>query len=451
VTGPQNPVLRRFRPDPSLVRDGEDWWIATSTFEWWPGVALHHSRDLVTWDLVGGALTRPSQLELRGLEPSCGVGAPDLSIVDGLFHLVYTVVRRLLAPYRDAVALLVTATDPRGDWSDPTFLNGYGFDHSLFYDTDGRSWLLWTLQDLRPGRTHERAIYAQEFDRAAGVMRGDIHRIFDGTKLGSVEGPHLYRKDGWYYLVTAEGGTGYGHAVTVARSRQVLGPYDVSPHGPMLTSTPDLLQKAGHGSLAEAADGGWWAAHLCARPLSACMEEPLRRSPLGRETALQQVEWPAGEWPRVPGGPATALPLPGSGALPCATTGLTGPKLLTLREPADEGWVSQAARPGWTRLRGRASLSSRHDVSLLAHRITEHHWSAHVEVDARPQTPWDACGLVAFYDGLAYAWLRLSADAQGRRELRSQTSGWLWYDEPGEPVSPLTVRCTSASMSTAPS
>lgn len=153
MSGLVNPVLRGFRPDPSLLRIGADWWIATSTFEWWPGVALHHGRDLSGWELVGGALDRRSQLELRNLEPSCGVWAPDLSVADGVVHLVYTVVLRVLAPYLDSTAMVVTAADPRGPWSEPTFLLGYGFDHSLFHDPTaaaGCSGPSWTCGPVDP-------------------------------------------------------------------------------------------------------------------------------------------------------------------------------------------------------------------------------------------------------------------------------------------------------------
>jgi len=443
VSGLVNPVLRGFRPDPSLLRIGADWWIATSTFEWWPGVALHHGRDLSGWELVGGALDRRSQLELRNLEPSCGVWAPDLSVADGVVHLVYTVVLRVLAPFLDSTAMVVTAADPRGPWSEPTFLLGYGFDHSLFHDDDGSSWLLWTVLDLRPGRPErQRGIYARVYDRRSRSLHGPAHRIFGGTELGSTEGPHLYRRDDWYYLVTAEGGTYYDHAVTVARSRHVLGPYQISPHGPMLTSAPhDRLQRAGHASLAEAADGSWWAAHLVSRPLPPAAEGPALRSPLGRETALQQLSWPRDGWPTLAAGgcsPRDVLPLPAPDThpVPAESGDLLGPRLLTLREPPEEQWVSSRARPGWVRLRGRASLSARQDVSLLAHRVTELRWSAEVEVEAIPASPWQACGLLAFYDGLGYAWLRLSAGPEGGRELCAQTSGWLWYDEPGEPVTP---------------
>ena len=233
-----NPILRGFNPDPSIVRVGDDYYIATSTFEWFPGVQIHHSRDLLHWRLVARPLNRASQLDMRGDPDSCGVWAPCLTHADGLFHLVYTDVKRYGrtttagvsgASLRDFHNYLVTSERIDGDWSDPIHLNSSGFDPSLFHDDDGRKYLVNMLWDHRPGQNRFAGIVLQEYSPAQRKLVGARHNIFNGTSLGLTEAPHLYRRDGWYYLITAEGGTAWGHAVTMARSRTLLGPYELHP------------------------------------------------------------------------------------------------------------------------------------------------------------------------------------------------------------------------------
>ena len=185
-----NPVLRGSNPDPSILRVDDDYYIATSTFEWFPGVQIHHSRDLVNWRLLTRPLTRVSQLDIKGVKDSGGVWAPCLSHHDGTYYLVYTVALCQSGmhggPMNDLYNLVVTAPDIEGPWSEPVHLVNAGFDPSLFHDDDGRKWLLWAAFDHRHG--------------------------------------------GYYHLMTAEGGTGRNHAVTMARSLAIDGPYEVYPH-----------------------------------------------------------------------------------------------------------------------------------------------------------------------------------------------------------------------------
>ncbi|MFG2821563.1 glycoside hydrolase family 43 protein [Kitasatospora sp. NPDC048365] len=457
-----NPVLPGFHPDPSILRVGTDYWIATSTFEWLPGVTLHHSTDLVHWEPAGGALAEPRLLDLTGAPDSGGVWAPCLSWADGLFHLVYSDVKSLTGAYKDVHNMVVTATDPRGPWSDPVPLPGHGFDPSLFHDDgpggDGRSWLLWMEWDHRPGTDPFAGILLQEWDRARRRVTGPVHRIFDGTGLGCTEGPHLYRRDGWYYLVTAEGGTSWNHAVTVARSRTPAGPYDPDPAGPLLTSAgrPELdLQKAGHGSLVETPEGEWYLAHLTARPLS-----PLGPCVLGRETALQRIAWTADGWPRLADGgnaPATSTPAPSAAARPPAhrpadpgpASGFgpasgsgsgdgfgdgdrPGPAWMTLRRHADPSWLTLDR--GRLRLRGDESLSSRHRQSLLARRCQHAAFEFETTLDFDPVSPRQAAGLVHLYNTGLWHYLHLSHDERLGRVLRLGVCDLGRYDEAAEPV-----------------
>jgi Glycosyl hydrolases family 43 len=208
-----NPILRGFNPDPSIVRVGEDYYIATSTFEWFPGVQIHHSRDLIHWRLLTRPLRRANQLNMLGDPDSCGIWAPCLTHADGLFWLIYTDVKRYGrttvggasgASLRDFHNYLVTSPRVDGDWSDPISLNSSGFDPSLFHDDDGRKYLLNMLWDHRPGNNRFAGIVLQEYSVQETKLIGQRQTIFTGTPLGFTEAPHLYKRNGWYYLLTAE-------------------------------------------------------------------------------------------------------------------------------------------------------------------------------------------------------------------------------------------------------
>src|SRR6516164_8767195 len=223
----RNPILPGFNPDPSICRVGDDYYIATSTFEWFPGVQIHHSRDLVNWRLVRRPLERASQLDLRGEPDSCGVWAPCLSYADGKFWLVYTDVKRFDGDFKDTHNYIVTAPAIEAPWSDPIYVNSSGFDPSLFHDDDGRKWFVNMVWNHRPGNNRFAGIVAQEYSPGEKKLVGDRGNIFKGTPLGLTEAPHLYHRAGYYYLLTAEGGTAWNHAVTMARSRNLLGPYEL--------------------------------------------------------------------------------------------------------------------------------------------------------------------------------------------------------------------------------
>jgi xylan 1,4-beta-xylosidase len=422
-----NPVLTGFHPDPSILRVGSDYFIATSTFEWYPGVRLHHSANLVDWTPLGGALTEKRLLDLTGAADSCGVWAPNLTYADGLYYLVYTDVATFLSGYWDPQNYVVTAADPAGPWSDPVVLHGRGFDASFFHDDDGTTWMLSMVADWRPGRNRFAGISIQQYDRAARQLTGPEHMIFNGTAAAVTEGPNLYRIDGWYYLVTAEGGTSWEHQVTVARSRELLGPYEADPAGAMITSAgrPDLtLQKAGHGSLVETPDGEWFLAHLVGRPYT-----PLGRCVLGRETAIQRVSWSPDGWPRVLDAiPADDVPGPGAVSASAAenapeeeTDEFDAPELgldwSTLRRPATLDWVDPAARPGFLRIHGGQSAAGRQRPSLVARRVTAFRCEMETVVEFDPRNYRQLAGLTAYYNARNWYYLHVTADDDGRPVL----------------------------------
>ncbi|BCJ47893.1 alpha-N-arabinofuranosidase [Actinoplanes ianthinogenes] len=436
----RNPVLPGFHPDPSIVRVGADYYIATSTFEWFPGVRVHHSTDLVDWRPLGGVLTERRLLDLTGTADSCGVWAPNLTYAHGLFHLLYTDVATFAGGYWDPQNYLITAPRITGPWSDPVVLHGRGFDASLFHDEDGTTWMLSMRADWRPGRNRFAGISLQRYDRDERRLTGPEHLIFEGTEAGLTEAPNIYRKDGWYYLVTAEGGTTLTHQVTVARSRELLGPYRVDPAGPLLTSAgrPDLaLQKAGHGSLVQTPDGEWYLAHLAARPYA-----PTGRCVLGRESALQKVDWPAGDWPRIPGGvPAEEIPAP-TGTSPAAASlaaaspaaaslaagdvqaeddhfdaPALGPDWSTLRRPATPDWVDLSVRPSHLRIHGGQSPMARHRPSLVARRVTAPRCTFEATCEFEPRNYRQLAGVTAYYNTRNWYYLHVTADDDGAAVL----------------------------------
>ncbi|MEU3457498.1 glycoside hydrolase family 43 protein [Micromonospora sp. NPDC006766] len=416
-----NPVLTGFHPDPSTLRVGDDYYLATSTFEWYPGVRIHHSRDLVHWHALGGVITDRRLLDLRGCGDSNGVWAPDLSYHDGLFHLVYSDVASFASGYWDPQNFLVTAPDITGPWSDPVKLHAHGFDASLFHDSDGSTWLLSMSADWRPGRDRFGGIEIQRYDPEQRRLVGEARIIFRGTSAGLTEGPHLYQRDGWYWLVTAEGGTSWEHQVTVARSRHLHGPYLADPHGPLLTSVgrPELrLQKAGHGCLVETQHGEWYLAHLAARPYS-----PLGKCVLGRETAIQKVDWPAEEWPRIPGGvPAETIPAPDLPAHPWpaepATDHFDATQLATcwstLRRPASPDWLDLRARPSHLRIHGGQSPVGKQTPSLVGRRVGATRCSLETVIEFDPVNHRHLAGLAAYYNTLNWHYLYLTRSDDGR-------------------------------------
>jgi xylan 1,4-beta-xylosidase len=432
----RNPILRGFNPDPSIVRVGDDYYIATSTFEWYPGVQIHHSRDLVHWRLLTRPLRHARQLDMLGEPDSCGVWAPCLTYAGGLFYLVYTDVKRYgqttqggsaTVSLRDFHNYVVTSPSIDGEWSDPVYLNSSGFDPSLFHDDDGRKYLVNMLWDHRPGRNRFAGIVLQEFSVPERRLVGERRAIFQGTPIGFTEGPHLYKRGGLYYLITAEGGTGWGHAVTMARSRTLLGPYELHPDTHILTSRhrPDLeLQRAGHADLVETPSGETYMVHLCGRPL-----RNRGRCTLGRETAIQKMTWSADGWLRTADGqglPYATVEGPAAPAHPFAAPaereGFDSADLPVdfqwLRSPDPESLFSLTERPGWLRVFGRESVGSAFHQGLVARRQQAHCFSASTSIDYEPEHFQQSAGLIYYYNSHKFHYLSVSADESAGKHLR---------------------------------
>lgn len=423
-----NPILKGFNPDPSIIRVGDDYYIATSTFEWFPGVQIFHSTDLENWKLISRPLNRLSQLDMKGVPDSCGVWAPCLSYDAGTFFMVYSNVKSFVGVWKDTPNYLVTTNDIYEDWSDPVFLNASGFDGSFYHDEDGRKWYISMLTDHRKGKMFG-GVILQEYDPVLKKLSGPMYPVFKGSSLGLTEGPHLYKKDGYYYLITAEGGTEYGHAATIARSKNITGPYEISPHHPFISSRDHksyYLQKSGHADLVQTKNGNWLAVFLTARPLT-----PRGLCILGRETSIETVDWPENEWPVL--GSGTSLPRVEVfiNVNEPATNGsyienerddfdnaVLNNNFQSLRIPITEDWASLKIRPGFLCLTGRESLSSIHNQSLLARRIQSLKMEASTCIDFSPKNFQQMAGLVCYYNTAHFHYLHVSADDNGNRYLQ---------------------------------
>jgi xylan 1,4-beta-xylosidase len=282
-----NPILPGMNPDPSICRVGDDYYVVTSSFEYFPGVPIYHSRDLVHWRQLGHVLTRPAQLDLRGVASSGGIYAPTLRHHAGRFYMITTLVG---APDRGG-NFFVTATDPRGPWSDPIWLDSEGFDPSLLF-ADGE---VYYLRDGAGADEAHPRVYQARIDPTTGALREPMRPIWEGTGGIWPEGAHVYEIDGRYYLFAAEGGTAEGHCEVVARGASPFGPFEPYAGNPIVThrDRPEHpIQATGHADLVELPDGSFWAVLLGTRPCDG-------RQHLGRETFLAPVRFGADGWPMI--------------------------------------------------------------------------------------------------------------------------------------------------------
>jgi alpha-N-arabinofuranosidase len=345
----RNPVISGFHPDPSICRVGQEFYLVNSSFEYFPGIPIWHSRDLVHWQQIGNVLTRRSQLNLGSCACSDGIYAPTIRHHDGTFYVIVTLVVSEI--YRN---FYVTAMDAAGPWSDPIWYDQSGIDPSLFFDDNGRVY----FQSNR-GMTFrtERAIYQSEIDIRSGRRLSEPRVLWRGSGGSYVEGPHVYKRNGWYYLLAAEGGTSYGHMVTIARSRNVWGEYEGCPRNPILSNryAYEAIHGTGHGDLVEAANGAWWMVHLAFRKTVGDIHT------LGRETYLAPVTWDDEGWPVVNGrgtvsetmeGPTPVpSPWPEAPARDDFDGAALGAEWIHLRNP-EEDCFSLSERKGVLRLKG---------------------------------------------------------------------------------------------------
>jgi xylan 1,4-beta-xylosidase len=317
-----NPVISGYAPDPSIVRTGDDYYLVTSSFVHFPGLPVYHSKDLVTWRQIGNAIDRPGQADFSGMKVSQGLMAPAIAYHDGLYYIVCT----------NRKNFVITAKNPAGPWSDPVYFEFDGIDPSLFWDEDGKAYIVNNGAPQGPVQYQgHRSIWLQEFDPKTATMTGPRREIINGgadlsSKPFWTEAPHLIRKDGYYYLIAAQGGTGDQHSEVVFRSRAIAGPYENYAGNPILTqrdlpeNRPHAIGTAGHADFVQTPDGQWWSVFLATRNYGPDLYN------IGRETYLLPVTWKDGwpvileqgkavpfvlERPNLPAAPRPAQPLSG--------------------------------------------------------------------------------------------------------------------------------------------
>lgn len=430
----QNPILPGFNPDPCVCRKGEDYYLAVSTFEWFPGIPIYHSKDLKHWELLTHALQDDEKVDLKKLPSAKGIWAPCLTYCeqDNLFYMVYGVMNSMNARYFDVDNYVITAENIEGPWSEPVYLHSAGFDASMFHDDDGRKWLVSLEWETREGYEKPGEICMVEYDPVKKEIVGYPKRIWNGgTDRGCIEAPHLTKRGGYYYIMCAEGGTGYNHCVTMGRAKEVWGPYEKDPKNPIVTSVPgesnerhdpdhlkpkyfnpeSVLQKSGHGSYVETPDGEVYLFHLCSRPFV-----PELRCTLGRETAMQKMMWTEDGWLRM---------ADGSNFAKLQVEGSTLPDVEMPQPPEHDDFDSTelgnfyysprimpqrfcdlTARPGYLRMRGQESRTSLNKTSILARKLTSLNVTVTTKLEFDPEVYQHSAGLILYYDNMNYVNLR---------------------------------------------
>ncbi len=382
----QNPVISGFYPDPSICRVGDDYYTVHSTFEYFPGVPVLHSKDLVHWEKIGYCLTRKSQLPLEKMRASGGIFAPTIRYHDGTFYMITTNVY-------GGGNFFVTAKNPAGPWSEPVWIEEEGIDPSLFFD-DGK---VYYTRHVGAGDGY---IGQCEIDIETGKLKEPLQNVWGGTGGVWAEGPHLYKINGTYYLMISEGGTSYDHRVTVARSDSPMGPFESNPRNPILThrNRPDHpFQALGHADIVETPDG-WWLVFLGFRPQDG------QNHHLGRETFLAPVAWGEDGWPVVNGDGTIEQEMAapklkkhvfkessGKDEFKDDTLGLDWNYL---RNPSEANY-SLKERPGYLRLKGTAvTMSDQDSPTFIGRRQTKLNCSASTKIDFNPTLENEEAGLV---------------------------------------------------------
>lgn len=442
----ENPILTGFNPDPSICRAGEDYYIATSTFEWFPGVSIHHSKDLKNWQLKARPLNRKSLLDMKGNPNSGGVWAPQLSYHDDKFWLIYSDIKVTDGNWKDSHNYLTTCDTIDGEWSEPIYMNSSGFDPSLFHNpNDGKKYFVNMVWDHRQGNHNFYGIVLQEYDHNQQKLVGEKKIIFKGTDVKLTEAPHLYYINGYYYLLTAEGGTKFDHQATIARSKTIDGPYEVHPENPLISSFAHpriTLQKAGHGSLVQTHTDEWYFVHLTGRILPKTSDpllDPRGYCPLGRETAIQQVEW-QNDWPYIVGGnaPLDVIDGPEIDEQPFEEqpvkvdfdTDTLPLDFQSLRIPLGDEIVSLQARESHLRIYGRESLTSLFTQALVARRWQDFVFEAETKVEFNPTSFQQQAGLVNYYNTENWTYLNITHHEEKGRVLDIMTLDNTTFNQP---------------------
>lgn len=420
----ENPILKGFNPDPCICKAKGKYYIATSTFEWFPGVQIHESCDLVNWKFVCSPLNSVEYLDLKGIPDSAGIWAPALSFYEDTFYLVYTIAKQIDGYFKDVDNYVITSRSIDGPWSLPVYINGSGFDPSMYHE-DGKHYILNPQWDYRPleGHTKFNGLLLQQFDFDKGMV-GESKVVFSGSASGGTEGPHLMKKGEYYYIIAAEGGTGRHHSICVARSKCIWGPYEISPYNPLITSweKDTILKKSGHGNFVETDDGEWYMTHLCARYL-----DNKNECILGRETSLQKLTW-IDAWPcmvQENNTPSLMVEAPQKAKEKKKESKVYETNFNIDMDMVKEGWMSlrtpfdkkvTLANEGLI-VKGGDSLTSTHDQSLVARKWDRFKLSTETSVQFSPYHYSQMAGLTCYYNTKVWYFIYVGYDEKIKKRI----------------------------------
>jgi xylan 1,4-beta-xylosidase len=438
--GYQNPVLPGFYPDPSICRVNDDYYMVNSSFGYFPGVPIFHSKNLVNWEQLGYVLDREEQLPLVNAQVTLGIFAPTIRYNNGLFYMITTNITNKGNFY-------VTAKNPAGPWSNPIWIATPGIDPSLFFDDNGKVYVT-SAQNWGPVKNR---IVMSEIDITTGKLLSEPITIWKGTGGKYPEGPHLYKKDGFYYLMIAEGGTEYGHKVTIARSKNIWGAYESNPANPILTHANadeenNPIQGTGHADLVQTTDGSWFMVALGFRPLDS-------HQILGRETFLAPVVWNPNEWPVVNGTGSITLDmkvekLPGQVKMKNYNQNddFSGEKLgfewNYINNPIPQNY-SLLERKGYLRLYGsEKSLSENPGVTFVGRRQQHFNFNATTTIDFNPLTENEEAGITLYKDALHHYKLFIRKNRKERELVLVYNIGEINAVEKRIPLKKGTVKLT---------
>lgn len=430
----KNPILPGFNPDPCICRKGDDYYLVVSSFEWFPGIPVYHSKDLKNWELYTHILTDETKIDLKKLPSSKGIWAPCLTYCEeeDLFYIVYGIMNSMNARYFDVDNYLITSKDIKGEWSEPVYIHSSGFDASILHDDDGKKWIASLDWETREGYEKPGVICLVEYCTKKKEIVGYPKRIWSGgTDRGCIEAPHITKRGDYYYIMCAEGGTGYGHSVTMGRAKNIWGPYEKDSMNPIVTSIPgdfyerhdpdhlkpkyynpeSKLQKSGHGSYIETTSGEVYLVHLTSRPFV-----PELRCTLGRETAIQKMKWTKDNWLRMEDESNLAKEyvseskleehlvssIPSFDDFDSNVLGLQyyAPRISPL------SFADVKSRPGYVRIRGQESRTSLNKVSILARKLTSVYARITTKMEFYPEVHQHSAGLIMYYDNMNYINLR---------------------------------------------
>ncbi|WP_340025714.1 glycoside hydrolase family 43 protein [Paenibacillus sp. FSL K6-1096] len=438
MTRIQNPIIPGMAPDPSIIRVHDTYYIATSSFHWTPGVQIYKSMDLANWELISSVL-RNGEVDLRGTNTPAGIWAPHLSYdpSTGRYWLAYSHMLNMAGREFNSDSYAMWAEDIQGPWSEPVYLTSIGFDPAIFHDEDGKQYVSILEWETREGYQAPGHIVIAEFDLAMGKIIGEWHRVTQGfTTRGCAEAPQIYKRNGYYYLMIAAGGTGYAHGVEIGRSRNVFGPYEPHPSGePIITSSPRHLfslgdpdaghfemfnpnspmQKAGHGSLVHAHTGEWYIAHLMSRPLPGTL-----MNPLGRETSIQKMHWTEDGWLEMKDGTNVAkMEVEGMAGVTLAAPlshdvqddfndETYSIHFMTPYRNQSRDWTNTVERPGHLRIYGGNSFFSQIHPAIMATRATSFHYELQTKVEFHPDHYSETAGMGLYYDSNNWVYVHLT-------------------------------------------